>query len=170
MDLEKLRDEKCTPIATAILGEMSKELNTSTDNQNGLTMKALSLMLSHDLNIETEVSYVPQIILKEISEINAKLQESTAIEADDQKYGIIANKILEIGADLDKLNQLFKEENLTKIELRYIKDMIFDNFTELNNKIQNSIVMATEKAESKALGVETMADLSLKRLDEFLKS
>ena len=185
-DLEKKRDELCAPLAQVFMTEMGNELNTSSDNYDGLTMKALSLMLSKDLNVETEVSYVPQLVLKGLSELNATLQSCDIIPADDERYGSIANKILAIVAEAnidwanvdtkqfdpikEKLNQLFSDENLTQIELRYIKDMIFDNFTEFNNKLSYSIEMATRKAECKALGIETMSDLSLKKLDEFLKS
>jgi hypothetical protein len=185
-DLEKLRDEKCAPITQAIMVEMGNELNTSQDDHNSLTMKTLSLMLSKDLNIETEVSYIPQLILKGLSELNATLQSCDAIEADDERYGLIANKMLTIISESkidfinvdskqfepikEKLNKLFSEEKLTKLELRYIKDMIFENFTAFNNKLQGSIEMATQKAETKALGIDSMSDLSLKRLDEFLKS
>ena len=170
MDLEKQRDEKCIPVSEAIYSEMITGLVNTKDDHKELTTKALSVMLSKDLNITTEVSYVPQLILKSLSEINTTLQECDTIPEDDERYGSIGSKILEIGNDKEKLNQLFSDEHLTKLELVYIKDMIFQSFTAFNNILSNSITMATEKAESKALGVETMTDLSLKRLDEFLKA
>lgn len=189
-DLEKARNEKCIPIAKIIFGEMSNSLVGSTDNQKDLALKVLSVMLANDLNIDTEVSYVPQLILRTLSELNTTFQTADVIAEDDIRYASIANKILKIVSDSNirmddatpeemiaefepvkiKLNELFIEEKLTKLELSYIKDMIFDSFTELNNLVQNSIANAAKKAEEKALGVENMSDLSLKRLDEFLKS
>ena len=67
-NLEQLRDEKCFPIVKSLLKEISTDLMNNTDEQKGLALKALSLMLASDLNISTEVSYVPQLILKVFQE------------------------------------------------------------------------------------------------------
>lgn len=191
IDLEKVRDEKCIPVAKAILGEMVTDLVNKDKDSKPLALKALSVMLSEDLNIDTEVSYVPQLLLRTLSEMNTTFQTCDVIQPDDEGYALIANRILKIVNDAnismdkdvtpesitkefevvkEKLNDLFKQEGITKLELDYIKDMIFDAFTNFNNTLQNSIAMATEKAESKALGIETMSDLTLKKLDKFLKS
>lgn len=185
-DLDKLRDEKCVPITISVVQEMGHTLNTSDDDHNDLTLKTLSLMLSKDLNVDSEVAYVFQLILKGLAELNKALQEVYSINVDDVRYGEIANSLIGVIGDnitdyinitedtslkvKEKVQHIVSEHNLTKLDLRYIKDMIFDNFTAFNNKTQNSIINATEKAETKALGIETMSDLTLKKLDEFLKS
>ena len=167
---------------------MSNGLVGSTDSNKELVLKSLSVMLEKDLNIETEVSYVSQIILKSLAMMNEVFQTSNVLPVDEGRLNNIANKIIGIIANGDvktdtkvelpenwstvkeEINQLLNDENVTKLELDYIKDLIFNSFTNFNNTLSNSIMMATEKAESKALGVEQMSDLSLKKLDEFLKS
>lgn len=187
--LEQLRDEKCIPVTQNIIDEMGKGLINTKDNYNELVLKSLSIMLASDLNIATEVSYVPQAILKVLAGLNTTFQSCDVIMEDDERYGSIASKILQIVSVSNintnatpeemikefepvkaKLNELFTSEKLTKLELVYIKDMIFDSFTSFNNILSNSIAMATEKAECKVLGIESMTDLSLRRLDEYLKS
>lgn len=189
-NLEQLRDEKCIPIVRSIMEEMGNGLINSENNQTVLALKSISLMLDSDLTISTEVSYIPQLILRLLSEMNNTFQSCELKEDDDERYGTIANKILsilskanirlddcskeEIASDFEavkvELNKLFAEENLTRLELRHIKDMITDSFTTLNNTIQESLVNATQRAESKSFGIESMDDLTLKKLDEFLKS
>lgn len=188
-NLEQLRDEKVFPLVKVIFKQMAEEL-VATDDVKPLTLKALSVMLSADLNVETEVSFLPQVILRTLSETNATLQLCETEPEDEERYVRVAHKILSIVSDADlsledktpdeitkeyepvkeRLNVLFNEEKITRLELNYIKDMIFDAFTNFNNMIGTSIASATERAESKALGIESMTDLSLKRLDEFLKS
>lgn len=188
-NLEKLRDEKVFPVAKAVFKQMSEELVGSTDENLGLALKTLSLMVEKDLNVDTEVSFLPQVILRTLAEINSTLQVCETDPEDEERYVRVAHAILTIVSDADlslkdklpedvvkdyepikeKLNVLFKEEKITRLELNYIKDMIFDAFTNFNNIVQSSIVSATERAESKALGIQSMTDLSLKRLDEFLK-
>ena len=68
------------------------------------------------------------------------------------------------------MNELFKEENISKLELDYIKDMIFESFTSFNNVLTNSIEEATKRAQRKVFGIEFDSDMTLKKLDEFLLS
>lgn len=189
-DLEKKRDEICIPLSKTILTEVAKDLVNSNDNQKEIVMKTLSLMLDSDLNITTEVSYIPQLLLKNLSGLNAMLQTCDVVQPDDERYGKIATKILVLlsEANIDvtvttpeeivkqyeplkqKLNELFKEENISKLELDYIKDMIFESFTSFNNTLTSSIEDATKKAQRKAFGIEFDSDMTLKKLDEFLLS
>ena len=188
-ELEQKRDDVCIPVAKAIMSEMGSELVRQDGDHKDLALKSISLMLNSDLNIDTEVSYVPQLILRSLSEMNALMESSNVVPLDDERYISIAHKILtllseanismgemsvedmakEVAPFKDKLNALIEEEKLTKLEVTYIKEMIFTSFTGLNNMIQNSIANATKKAEEKALGIESMTDLTLKKLDEFLK-
>jgi hypothetical protein len=189
-DLEKKRDEVCGPLSKTILTEISTDLVNSKDNHKGLVMKTLALMLDANLNVTTEVSYIPQLLLRNLSGLNAMMQSCTLIPTDEERCGDVANKILALLAtqDIDttltdkdeiikqyeplkeKLNQLFSDENVTELELDHIKDMIFNSFTSFNNTLLSSIEEATEKAQLKSFGIEFKTDLTLKKLDEFLLS
>lgn len=189
-DLEKKRDEVCGPLAKTILKELSIDLVNSKDNHKELVMKSLSLMLDADLNVTTEVSYIPQLLLKNLSGLNAMMQSCSVIDTDEERCGVIANKILAIlaGQEIDttltdkdeiikqyeplkdKLNELFEAEEVTELELDHIKDEIFESFTSFNNMLTGSIEEATKKAQRKAFGIEFDSDLTLKKLDAFLLS
>ena len=188
-NLETVRDEKVFPIVQRLLKEISTDLIGSKDEQKGLTLKVLSLMLASDLNVSSEVSYVPQLILKVFANINETLQSCTLIETDDARYNSILSKMLTIVSDAgikfgnltpdevkvdfapikEKFNELFLAEKLTKIEMDYMIKNMFESFNVFNNLLSRSIESATEKMECKILGISTMSDLSLKRLDEVLK-
>lgn len=192
IDLEKLRDDKCFPIVQASFKEFPSTLLVEGEKQKELQLKMLSLMLHADLNIAEEVSYVSQSILGVIAGLNRTIQECEMIPTDDERYTAIGNKILEIVAsDIGlitlgkvtpeestndfslvkmKLNALFAEEKLTKLEVKYIMDSIFEQYTNLNNAISSSITSSTERMESKILGIESMSDLTLGKLNETLIS
>lgn len=187
-DLEALRDEKVFPIVRALMTEMGSDLVNAEDNHTPLTLKALSLMLDADLNVAQEVSYVPQIILGALAGLNRTLQECEANEVDDVRMSEIANKILAIVAEAnvtlgevtpevsiaefapvkEKINDLFIIEDLSRLEVKYITDKIFNSFSVFNNLIQSSITNATERMEVKILGIETLGDLTLKKLNDVL--
>ena len=189
-NLEVLRDEKVFPIVQTLLKEMSGELMLNTDGHKALTLKTLSLMLDADLNIASEVAYVPQLILKVFANINETLQSCTLIETDDVRYNSILSKMLTIVSDAnvrlgnltpdevkfdfnpikEKFNELFFAEKLTKIEMDYMIKNLFEAFNSYNNLLSGSVTMATEKMECKILGIDSMSDLSLKKLDEILKA
>ena len=189
-DLEKKRDEVCLPLANTILKVTGGELVNSKDGQKDIVVKTLSLMLDADLNITTEVSYIPQLLLKNLSGLNAMLQSCDFVPTDEERYGKIANKILALLSEENidvsvttpeeivkqyeplkaKLNELLKEEKLTKLELDYVKDMILESFTSFNNILTTSIEEATKKAQRKVFDIEFDSDLTLKKLDAFLLS
>lgn len=186
-NLEKIRDEKCFPLARNIFKELPAGLLAS--DQKPLQLKCLSAMLSTDLNVAQEVSYVSQLILGIISGLNATVQ-TCGLENDDDRYKRIAQEILKIvSGEVDKitlgkvtpestakdfsvikekLSQLFVFEALSQIEVKYIMDGIFDAYTILNNAVQSSITNSTERMECKILGLEFMSDLTLKKLNDVL--
>ena len=181
-DLDKLRDEKCIPIAQDFLKELSKGLflPDGSDNTTPLVKIFLSRMLEENLEVGTEASYIPQLILGGLSILNTTLQACDTVPVDDMKYGNIASKILSIlvegkvdllSKDLNKdlqskLNTLIANEKLNTLEIRYIRDMIFESFTEVNNLLSRSIEESTTKMECKILGIEPMDKLTMQKLNE----
>lgn len=189
IDLEKKRDERCFPIAMNIFKELPLGLMVDDVKQKELQLKSLSAMLSADLNVSIEVSYVSQVILGVIAGLNATIQTCGLLN-DEERYDSIAREILEIVAGeisnitlgkvtpedvtrdfvgvKDKLISLFKRENLSQIEVKYVMDNVFTKYTVLNNAVQNSITDSTRRMESKILGIDDMSDLTLKKLNEEL--
>ena len=95
-DLEKKRDEICIPLSATILKIAGGELVNSKDNQKEIALKTLALMLDSDLNITSEVSYIPQLLLRNLSGLNAMMQTCEVIQPDQERYGNIANKIVSL--------------------------------------------------------------------------
>lgn len=187
-NLDAIRDEKCFPIAQAILEGMSKNL-FEEDGVKKVSLGALELTLEHDLNVSQEVTYIPQLILGILSGANATVQGCDMVALDAEKYDRVGKRILEILADAklkmaikqdkveenfsgvkEKLSALFLEEKLNSLEVKHIMDNIFDKFALFHNMIGSSIELSTEKATAKMLGVENTSDVTMKKLDEILKS
>lgn len=188
-DLENIRDEKCFPLIEAIFKEFPNGLIVEPDKAKELQMKCLSVMLDADLNVGQEVSYVSQLILGVLSGLNQTVQ-LCELSNDDEHYHVIARDMLQIIVDefkgitlgsvtpditvkdfsgaKEKLMDLFQKERLSQLEVKYIMEIIFNNFTTLNNALSSSITNSTERMEAKILGIESMADLTLKKLNEEL--
>src|ERR1035437_1758224 len=185
VDLEKERDVKCTTIARDILKEFSTTPMGVEEKHKILALKILSLMLNADLNITSEVSYVPQLLLGVFAGLNQTIQGSKILENDDARYDRITNQILtlvsnanvrmgkltpeEVTTDFvtvkEELDKLFATEKLTRLEVKYLLDNLFESFTSINNLLSHSIESSTERMECKILGIESMTDLSLKKHD-----
>lgn len=193
-DLEKARDEKCIPIARAIFGDMVNTLIAEDASKeidyNPLVKSILTKMLEADTNLLTENTYIFQLLLGVFSGLNRTVQMCETVQIDDVRYGNIARKILEIVAkhnvtignptpdEVDKdfapikeeLDVLFANEKLTIMEVKYIMDNIFTGFSDVQTIFNMSIEQSTKRAEAKSFGIEDMTDLSMKKLDGFLKS
>lgn len=185
--LDELRDEKCFPITQAILEGMAKNL-LEEDGVKNTSLATLELLLQQDINIETDVSYIPQLILNALSGVNATVQVVDTVPLDEEKYNGIAKKILNILAEekinigftqdnitkvfagvKDKLSALFIENKLNSLEVKHIMEKILTTFGLFNNMLASSIEMSSEKATAKLFGVDSTGDLTMKKLDEVLK-
>lgn len=192
-DLDQIREDRCVPIARAMLAEMVTKLLPEDANlvvdYNPIVLKMLELGLEADLNITTEVPYIPQLILGAFSGLNLVVQGMTTVPMDEVRYAQIGSKILgflaaanvrmdkttpdTIAEDFaeakEQIQSLIDEEKLTLMELKYIMDNVFDSFKLVVNLYTGSVEKSMEQAEAKALGVESLTDLTMKRLDEVLK-
>lgn len=100
VDLEKLRDEKCIPVARGIMNDMATDLipdnaNDKVDFTPVLT-KVMARSLDADLNIVMDNPYVFQLVLSGMAGLNATVQSCETTPIDDVRYGGIAKKILAI--------------------------------------------------------------------------
>jgi hypothetical protein len=193
-NLDTLRDEKCIPIAREVMKDISTTLLPEDANvlvnYNPMILKVLQRNLDNDLNIKVETPYVFQLILGALSGLNRTVQTCTVVPIDDIRYGKIGNKILGILADSNirlgnvtpeeidadfaevkaNINALFTEEKLSMLEVKYIMDNIFEAFKVMNAGFNQSLETSVEKAEAKLLGIETMSDLTMKKLNDVLIS
>lgn len=186
--LERLRDERCFPIVRALVKEFPEGLVVDPEDQKKLQLQSLSLMLAADLNVAQEVSYVSQLTLGVLSGLNAAIQ-TAGLENDEVKYEFLAGDVLKILADhidtmkldagpeesikefakiQEKLIALFKENELSLMEAKYIIQKILESFTTLNNAVSSSIENSTKRMEEKILGIESMGDLTLQKLNDVL--
>lgn len=189
-DLEKLRDEKCIPIARSILTDLAAGLFPESGEMNypAMTTEALQKLLDVDANVTTEVPYVYQLILAGLTGLNVQIQAATTAPVDDARYGRVIRKLLSILATAnvtltsdkpdeteyapvkEQVQALFDAEKLTTIEVMYVVSNLFSAFNTAQNYIHMSVEGQMKKAEEKLFNVEDMTDLGLKKLDDVLKS
>lgn len=190
VNLDAQRDERCIPVVREILKEFSTDLMNTDGNYNPVVVKTLSTMLAADLNTTSEVSYISQLLLGVFSSLNQTLQTCDIGENDDAKYDRVTNKILSIISDAnvhlvnpspadvaadfapikEDLNKLFAEEKLTKLDVKYIMDNLLNAFTSVNNLVGIQVENAIQRMTEKAVGVESLSDITLKKIDAFLLS
>lgn len=195
-DLEKIRDERCLPVARLVLNDLAADLipeeageDAGKIDARGLAEKMLTHMFDADLNTTTETPYVPQLVLGMLAGLNACVQEATVYPIDESRLNAIARKILanmaEQGQTIDLtkkveenreayapitafLNDVFAAEELTYIEIKYIMDKIFNSFTILNNLVSGSLEDSMKRSEQKLFGVSDMSEITMKKLHEIL--
>lgn len=194
VDLEKLRDEKCIPVAKQVLEDLTTDLIAEDANVavdfNPITIKVMQRMLDADTNIATENSYVFQLVLGAFAGLNKTVQKCTVANIDDVRYGRIAKEVLNIlyranidlkpmaDAELEvayapllpDLNELFSREKLSMMEVKYVMDTIFTSFNTVTALVNTSVEGSAKKAEAKLFQIPDMLDLSMKKLDDVLKS
>jgi hypothetical protein len=186
MDADVARDEKCIPVARAILSEMPTTL--LADNIDPLVLSILQKALDTDMNITTEAQYVFQLLLGGFSGLNTTLHALALEPVDEVRYTTISNKILQILADSNvrltgvkadeveadwasakvQLQELFTDEKLTKIDLDYIVEKIFTAVTVVNNKVSENLASSTSRAEAKVFGLTSMDEITVKHVNDVL--
>jgi len=187
-NLEQIRDDKCFPIAQAVLEGIAKNLLEDEGIKN-TALGTLELTLGQDLNVSQDMTYIPQLVLGVLSGANATLQRCVTTPLDIERYKGIAKKMLVILAEAklpmnikadqieaafvgvkEKFDALFAEEKLNSLETKYVMDSIFDAFAAFNNMLSASVENSMEKATAKVLGIENTNDLTMKQLDTILRT
>lgn len=193
VDLDKLRDEKCIPVARGVLIDMAAELMPTTGVSRAelqpVIMKILQRSLDADLNVLQENPFVFQLILGVLSGLSTTVQSCNTVAIDDARYGAIGKRILGIVATADipmgktltpeeiethfaavkeQLNALFTEEKLSWLEVKYIMDSIFGAFKVTQQIFSENVEMSTHRMEAKLLGIGSMDELTMKTLDKAL--
>lgn len=186
-DLNKERDERCIPVAKVLLGEISHDLTTESGPKT-LALKSLSIMLEKDLNIVTDVPYIPQLILKALSGLNSAINTCILEPIDTEKYTRITNEILVILAESDvkigditpmeemkefipvkeKIQEIVSREKLNEFEVKHIMDNIFNYFQAMEKMLMTSIETSSKKAEAKLFELDDLDDLTMKKLNDVL--
>lgn len=189
-DLDKVRDEKCIPIAREILKDMTTDLvgENEVADFKPLILKTLKRTLDADLNIAMEVPYLFQLILGVLSGLNGAVHKSSPVKIDDVRYASIVRRLLTMVSDanikmgavtpeesakefeplVSKFNDLFSAENLSFVEIKYVMDSIFDSFKSATDLFNKSLEESSQKAEAKLFGVDTMSDLTMGKLNSVL--
>lgn len=192
--LDQLRDEKVIPVVRGMLVDMATDLlpedaNVKVD-YNQMVMKIMTRVLEADLNIVGENPYAFQLALGVMSGLNKTVQGCDTTPIDDVRYGAIGRQILSIvatanipmgGAALtpeeevavyapvkEQLNALFKAQNLSMLEVKYIMDQIFDSFNAVQNAFMNGVAQLTSDATARVMGLEFVDDLGMQKLNEVL--
>lgn len=194
-DLEKERDDRVIPVVRGFLVDMAAQMIPEDANKEvnylPVSLAMLKRALEADLNITTDNAYAFQMIKGVFVGLSATVQQlKPSTEIDDVRFGRIAKQILGIVAAADigltpktpeeveasfasikeQLQALFDAEKLSWMEIKYIMDNIFAAFEDVTNLFNRKVESALESAEAKAMGVEFMSDLTMSKLDTFLKA
>lgn len=194
-NLEQLRDEKCIPVARGILVDMATDIIPEDANKEvnylPFIMKTLKRTLDADTNLTIDNPYIFQMIKGVLIALNVTVQRLTpSTSIDDVRFGRIARQILTIVAQADinltpktpdeveasfvpiksKLQELFDAEKMSWMEIKYVMDNIFEAHESTTDLFNRKIESFLEKAEAKAMGVEFMSDITMQKLDMFLKA
>lgn len=193
-DLDKRRDDRVFPVVRKVLQYIASDMIPEDANiqvdYNPVTIKILQEYVDADLNISIEMTYVSQVALNVLAGLNRTVQLCDFLPIDDQRYGSIGRKILQILSDAniplgnltpkqndaaftpvkEQLSALFAEEKLTWLEIKYVMDNIFDSYKVVNGLVGRSIEDSTALAEAKLFGLDSMNELSLQKLDAILKA
>lgn len=194
-DLEKERDDRVVPVVRGMLIDLAAQMVPEDANKEvnylPVILALLKRALDADLNIIMDNPYAFQIIKGVLVGLNVTVQQlKPSTDIDDVRFGRIAKQILGMVAVADigltpktpeeveasfapvkeQLQALFDAEKLSWIEIKYIMDNIFASFDNVSGLFNRKVETALEKAEAKAMGVEYMSDLTMGKLDVFLKS
>jgi hypothetical protein len=189
-DLDAQRDVKCVPIARAILNDLAVGLfpENGTMDYPALTKQGLERLLEADANVTMEVPYVYQLMLAGLTGLHVAIQAAEPAPMDDARYSRIARQLISILATAnitltaktpdeaeyapvkEQVATLIASEKLTRIEVSYIVDNLFAAFNTAQNYAQMTLEQAMKKAEEKLFAIDDMTSLTMKKLDEVLKS
>lgn len=189
-DLEAVRDEKCVPLARAILTDLAAGLfpESGAMDYTPLTTQGLEKLLAADANVTTEVPYVYQLVFAGFGIINTAIQAAPTEPIDDARYGRIARQLLTILASAnvtltnktpdetemapvkEQVIALITAEKLTTMEVNYVVGNLIAAFNTAQNHAQGALEANIKRAEEKLFKIEDMSDLSMKGIDEVLKS
>jgi|SRR5665213_220642 len=194
IDLEKLRDEKCIPLAHAVLADAAIDMIPQDANDkvdyNPIVTKINEKTLAANTNLTTENPYIFQLILGVFSGLNAAVQKAPVVPIDDIRYGRIQRQFLQYIVDAgdsipmgsvtpeamalafapvtEKIYALITKEKLSMMEVKYCMDNIFTSFDMVTNIFAGSIEQHMKRAEAKLFGVVDMTDLDMKTLNDVL--
>lgn len=185
VDLEKVRDEKCFPVARKMFNGIADKMIPEDANievdYNPVVTELLQIGVDADLNLTTEVPYVFQTMKGIFSALNVTVQDCDTVPIDEVRYATIGRKILQIVNEAnvsvgdilpeqsktdfapvkDKINALFAEEQVSLLEVKYIMDNIFQSFTDVENHFMAAVQQSVVKIEEKLMGVDSMTDVSM---------
>lgn len=193
-NLDKERDERTVPVARKILHDMATDVLPVDENlkrdYREIVLKLLTHQFEADLNLTYDNPYVLQLLQGVFSRVNIAVQGATTIPMEQSRYTEIARKVLAIvdetevsflipkkgegkeDTDMErivpKINTLFAEEKLNWMEVKYVMDLIFTAWSVIQGMATDSIAASLRKAESKAMGVDDLDDLTMKGLDRYL--
>ena len=193
-DLDALRDEKCFPIVKGIINDLAIDMPLSADSTRGdfrpIVMKILQRTLDADCNLMMENPYIFQLLLQQLGGLKSAIMQSKHAPLDVARYGRIAKQILTIfatmdhklgkqtpeetqtafGPVIDQVNALFAAEKLNGLEIDYIMSNMFGAVKNVQGIFKENVEDAVVKMEAKVLGVESMTDLTMKKLDSVLQA
>lgn len=190
-DLAKEQADKVTGVAQGLLEDMATmlmPLDGKTFDLKPLELATLARILAADLKLQTEVPLTFQYTTSGITGLLQILQDCTYHEPHTQAdFAEAAREILAILAKAKaslgdtatvaeslasvkaELETRFADKQLSAIDVRYILNSITSTFDTLRNGVEKSIEESMERAQAKAFSVESVQDVSMGKLDSFLK-
>lgn len=194
-DLEQLRDDRTVPVAIGVIADIANDESMMNIKDQadftGVLMSILKRALDADLNLTTDNPYIFQLVLGAYGAFSSVIQKAKMPDADDERFAKISQKLLKLlvaanipmgrnvtPQDQEKaaesiqpqLEEIFASENLTWIEVKYIMEGLFRTLKGVESLYQRNVDMSLQRMEAKILGVESMTDVTMQKLDETLKA
>lgn len=192
VDLAAQQTERVSTVADAILGDLGTLLipeDGVTFDLAPLELATIQHLLDGDLNITTEVPMAFQYVMSGFTGLSQVLADCTFHESHTQEdYAHAAREILVILAKAgtalgdtataaaglqaakEELEALFATEQLSSIDMRYIMSSIVSTFQTLQNGVEKSVEESMERAQAKSFGVQSVQDVTMSKIDTYLKS
>lgn len=194
-DYEKERDDRVIPVAVGVISDIANDesmmnIKTQADFTEVL-MKILKRALDADLNLVTDNTYVFQLVLGAYGAFSSVVQKAKMPEADDERFAKISQKLLQllVAANIPmggkvtaqeqekaaaviqpQLEEIFANENLTWLEIKYIMEGLFRTLKGVESLYQRNVDLSLQRMEAKILGVEAMSDVTMSKLNTILKT
>lgn len=194
-DLEAARDARVIPVTQGVLEDIAG-LNAISDMKDkseftNLVINVIKRALDADLNVASDNPYVFQLALGAFGAFNQFVMSCKMAESQDVRYSTIAHELMSlfVGAKVpmgmnvkteeqvaalepirSQIEEIFARESLTNLEVSFILEGLLNALKITHQTFSDHIQQATDRMESKILQLEYVSDLSMRKLDDTIKT
>lgn len=191
-DLDQERDDRVIPVAQGVLEDIAAKDIAAADDRSEFTNVIVNILkraLAADLNITTDNSYVFQLVLGAYGAFNQFIISCKMADDQNVRYSKIAHELMALFAQAkvpmgmkvkteeqiaalepirSQVEEIFAREMLTKLEVTYILEGLLNAFKVTHQVFDNNLQDAVDRLQAKILQLDSLSDLTMKKLDDTL--